>query len=343
MCGIVYAWRKDGKPANKRILKRYGRQSDRGQEGFGYVSLDESGNVLEYKRTQDEEAIREALGQSASQHVLFHHRFPTSTVNVSESAHPILVKNKELKHSYYVVHNGVITNSRALKLDHIEWGYKYTTELRSQYKTANGKIYNGDTSFNDSESLAIELARTIEGLQSEVRATGSIACIILQANKAGTKVEAMYYGTNGQNPLTVNEDATGIIIASEGGKPITPNVMWRLDFVTDELSTVDVHLRAPVTHYPYGSHAYTYYNGQNQATDVEGNEMKEEDYEPVGAYGNSIQELSQALDDIEGDIQIAIEAGEDAEREELEIERESIMWQLQEMVDTEAQQARIGF
>lgn len=346
MCGIVYTWRKDGKPARKRIAKRYFKQRDRGEDGFGYVSLDETGIVLEHKRTQDEDEILEALTQSQSQHVLFHHRFPTSTANVPEAAHPILVKHQELKHSYYVVHNGVISNSRALKIEHDKLGYKYTTALQSQFKTASGKLYYGDMAFNDSESLAIELARTIEGLQPEVGTTGSAAVIILQANKAGTKVKAIYYGTNGLNPLTLTDDDTGLTIASEGGTPLQAHIMFRLDVKTKALTVVNVPFKKPApvttTYYPYGTHSYQFTKGDFKDDERVYPDAEEDDYVPE-PYGETLEELNQALEAVEADMQIATQAGESEELEDLEIEREGIMWQIQQLAEADAPQSRIGF
>jgi predicted glutamine amidotransferase len=270
MCGIVYAFRTDDKPAAKRVMKRYKRQAARGQDGFGYVAISDDFKVQEYRRFMTEAGVRTGLMGSDAKHVLFHHRFPTSTINIAEAAHPILVKHPELKHSYYIVHNGVISNPDEVKPEHEEMGYKYTTEINGFYKATSGKVYQGQSSYNDSEALAIELARTIEGLQPAVRTRGSIAVMALQCDKTGQNVKALYYGTNGGNPLTITSDEAGIVIASEGGSQIRSNVMYRTEFESGDTAEVQVPLPS------YYSSAVGY--GYNYKPAHDDNE--EEDYQP---------------------------------------------------------------
>lgn len=347
MCGIVYAFNKSDKPASKRVLKRYTKQRNRGEDGFGFVAIDDERNVQSYQRFQNEKQVRKALEKVEARHVLFHHRYPTSTENVPEGAHPIMVKHKELKHTYYVVHNGVISNTKTLKPLHDELGYKYNTAIDTIYRTAKGTMYTGKSQFNDSETLAIELARTIEGLQPSVRATGTIAFIVLQANKAGTKVRSMYYGTNGGNPLTVTDDNYGVVIASEGGKPITANVVYKKDFATDQFAIADVPLisyyspSAPYTS-PYSwkpvANSYHAHNGDEYVADVE-----EDDYVPAEDNEIGLTELYDMLYEVEADIEIAKQANESVEREELEIEREGILLQITEIEEGAMYSKRIGF
>jgi predicted glutamine amidotransferase len=342
MCGIVYVWRKDATPAAKKVLKRYHKQRGRGTDGFGYVAVGDTHIVEEYERYMTEQDASKALLESQSKHILFHHRYPTSTVNVPETAHPIFVRNGELKHSYYVVHNGVINNARELKKKHTELGYSYNTEVTTQYQTAKKRTYYGATEFNDSESLAIELGRTIEGLQPEVTATGSIACIVFQANKAGTRIEAVYYGTNGSNPLTITEDDYSLCIASEGGTPIQARTMYRLDVTTRERSTVNVpfKLTPAKVPYPYQTNTYHYQNGDEYGYDDD--EPEEDDYTPAEPDAWEIEDLYTELADVEADMSIAEQAHELEEFEELAIEREGILWQIKELEEFERAKT-IGF
>lgn len=338
MCGIVYQWRDDARPAAKGILKRYKRQQDRGEDGFGYVALDAQGVVKEYKRYAEEAAVKRALQRSTSSHVLFHHRFPTSTPNLAEAAHPIKVSNRELQFDYYVVHNGVISNGDDFKDEHEALGYRYTTEIYTQYRTAKGKLFTAETQYNDSEVLAIELARSLEYLQDGVRTKGSIAYIVMQVEKASKKLVATYYGTNGGNPLTVDRTNGVFTIASEGGKAIDPHTCFR----RDALGEVSIrHLTVPVSQsykssmeYDYTGykdvHGYTKTIGFGDQNDekyevqlsaerameldsdprefTDPNEWEEDDY------------LEAQIEDCANDMEVARQAGEWEELEELEIE-----------------------
>lgn len=342
MCGIVYVRRHDGKPARKQVLKRYGKQEDRGSEGFGYVSIGDQNEVLGYKRYQTEREVRQALEKSSSPHVLFHHRFPTSTINIPESAHPIRVKHKELKYTYYVVHNGVLSNSRELFYAHGKLGYKYSTLIQPLYRSAKGKEFLGDATFNDSESLAIELARTIEGLQPSVKATGTIAYLVLQVRDK--KACALYYGTNGGNPLTIEKTATGTCIASEGGRAIPENKGFRLDFATDEITETHVKL---IPYAPYkpaiGYSTYNYdYRGNYAKTKTSAElstlaneDAEEEDYSPdYGGTDETREEIAQIVEylaDIENDLNLAYEVGEPEDIEELEIQKQALQQELIEL------------
>lgn len=243
MCGIVFVKRLDRANANKQIAKRYSKQQHRGSDGFGYIGRTSKGTVSPLQRTQFEHEIKQKLQASTLSEILFHHRYPTSTPNVPESAHPLLVANHELKYNYYVTHNGVITNDDKLKDMHEALGYTYLTEVKTQYRTRKGKVYTSGVEFNDSEAFAIELARTIEGLQPEALAEGAIAYIAYQVEKINGNITAVYFGTNGGNPLTLQWTKEFIAIASEGGKAIDANKSFRLDADTNELVQVPVKLQ----------------------------------------------------------------------------------------------------
>jgi len=314
MCGIIYVKRADGKPARKQVMKQYKKQEERGNEGYGYVGIID-GKIAEYKRTQTESEIKKEIKESTADQILFHHRYPTSTVNIPESAHPIIVRNKELQHNYYIVHNGIISNSNELRKEHTKLGYRYTTEVKTMYQTEGGQIYHGESEVNDSETLAIELARTIEGLQPKVLAQGSIAYIALQVQN-GTAC-AVYYGTNGRSPLTIKETAQGVMIASEGGKPIIDEICYKLDLRTGKTEIACVPLidyPKPILGYGYAQ-PYTDYKGykgyKGQYAD---DEYDEGDYKTIGEITEGITAEMEA---IEADISIAEQAGEQEEAEYL--------------------------
>lgn len=236
MCGIVWARSlKENKPVNDRIWQMYKDQSERGKQGFGFVLFDDKG--IKVERAEFEDGIRKKLFTTKSSEILFHHRYPTSTPNIEEATHPITVTHKSFKHDYYVVHNGVITNEDMLKEKHDTLGFKYTTLITEKYTTMLKEweeIY-----FNDSESLAIELALYLEGKQKESGAIGSAAVIILQVNKRTQKPVALFYGRNGGNTLKMHRSKKAITISSESAKGVLLNVnhLYRMDYKTGIIST----------------------------------------------------------------------------------------------------------
>ncbi len=323
MCGIVYVH--GDKPVAKRVIKKYTKQRNRGNEGFGFVTFS-NGIIKNYKRYQNETETLKALKSIEDTHILFHHRYPTSTENVVETAHPIKVSHPELLHDYYVVHNGVISNPGTLKTQHERLGYKYTTELKLQYIAANGTVYKGDTQFNDTESLAIELARNIE-LGTPIMATGSAAFIVLQVKKNGKKVHRLIYGTNGGNPLMVNRtDTRSISISSEGGgEAVRPMIMYMLDISSNVLTSSLLDMPGYInraTTVGYGA-----YNSPYNYTELWNNDDDEIiEYEKPSTR----PELEAMLIEIERDIKIAKQSGEEDELADLLIEKTAIQESLLE-------------
>lgn len=349
MCGIVYAERWDDRPANKQVAKRYRKQKTRGQDGFGFIGLDSTGKVTTFKRYMEEKEALSKLETLAHSRVLFHHRYPTSTPNVPESAHPILVSHPELAFDYYVVHNGIIMNDAELKEQHDKLGYKYNTSVQTTYKATNGKQYVTEEAFNDSEAFAIELVRNIEGLAEYCGAEGPIAYIALQVGKANKQSTALYYGTNGGNPLTVTTNSNGFIIASEGGTAIAPNVSHRIDMDTGERVKAN-QIRLMPYKYPkstpyspsksttglLGASSYAYdeegyrpydyenYDSVNQRPYI----MDYSDMEPEDLL-NEMSKITTAIQECSADISIARQADAKEEEEELRIELKGLTEQRQ--------------
>lgn len=342
-------------------MKRYRAQKSRGSDGYGYIALDAESNLTEYHRSMDESEVNAAIMEQKASHILFHHRYPTSTTNLPEAAHPIEVRHDELEHTYFIVHNGVIGNPDTLKFEHEALGYQYNTVISTEYRAKSGQVYYGDEEYNDSEALAIELARTIEGLQPRVRAEGTIATMVLQMDKAGTKALALYYGTNGGNPLTITNDASGLMIASEGGKAIPANKMFCTNFASGTTEIVKVPLVKYEQPKPikyggyYGGHGLQGIRPYDFKRHPFDEDMEELDGETGGSslYESTLGELQDLGLDIQNDIEIAKMAGEDEERERLEIELDGIherieasqysAYRIDEAEMSEDEAARIGF
>ena len=227
MCGIVAVVRKDGKPAYKSVLKRYRAQKHRGTDGYGYVAIIDE-KVVSYQRATTEHEIVKLLAKETASEIWFHHRNPTSTPNVEEEAHPILTEHKSLKHQYLVMHNGVIRNDRELKKKHEKMGIKYTTELmRGFLAVATGKQYKMEMDWNDSESLAVEIALTLDGKQTRMESEGPAAVVGIQTK--GVDVVNRFFFRNYSNPLKYHEDRDMITITSSGaGEDVSPLNVMRL-------------------------------------------------------------------------------------------------------------------
>lgn len=231
MCGIVYVKRNDGKGAAKGVLKRYEKQKDRGQSGFGYLAI--NGKIEAIRRT-DEKDIMAELAKEKADEILFHHRTPTSIPNIVEGAHPLEVENKLLEHKYYVVHNGVMLNDSELKAKHEKMGFVYQTEIEQQIITRQ-RSYSYGKKWNDSEAFAIELALAIEGKQKKVEAKGASAFVALQADKTG-KQKKLFFGRNKSNPLKSYRQKELWTITSEGaGEEVKPHILYWFDYETGKL------------------------------------------------------------------------------------------------------------
>ena len=230
------------------VWRRYKQQKSRGQQGFGYVSVDKDLGVKSV-RTTTEKGIREHLEKEDAPIILFHHRYPTSTPNVVESAHPILVKNDLLEYNYLVLHNGVIRNSLSLRAKHLALGFQYNTDLEItetiEWKTPKGQIYREEeeprTIFNDSETLAIETALAIEGKKPTIDTLGSVACLVLQINKSTGKAVSFYYFRNEGNPLLVTSKAEGFVLASElGGDNVASDYLRKMDLLSGNVEVTAI-------------------------------------------------------------------------------------------------------
>lgn len=216
MCGIVFKYNFDKKkPVNNDILDQYDKQRSRGQQGFGLFD----GQFMKIVRESREDGILKWLCTKDSNLIMFHHRFPTSTVNVAKAAHPFSTKKFFGNTEYIMVHNGVIRNADEMWVKHQEMGIRYSSLLN-------------DLTFNDSEALMWELALTMEGKQEKVEAYGDMAFIIMKKVKG--KLVDMFYGRNSR-PLMIKRTEESIELASEGpGVSILSDTLYRYDFITKE-------------------------------------------------------------------------------------------------------------
>jgi hypothetical protein len=227
MCGLIYVKRKDGLPAYKSVLKRYRRQKQRGQDGFGYVAVKDN-RVVAVKRAATEHEIVQHMQKENAPEILFHHRFPTSTPNTHEVAHPMEVNLPGSDYRYLIAHNGVIRNTKELKEAHEKLGIKYKTEITEGFMpAASGVFYTTRTIWNDSESIAIETALVIEGKKETIDTQGAAAVIGFRLQ--GDRVVDRFAYRNYIHPLAYHNDQAMTEITTLGrGVPITVLDAWRI-------------------------------------------------------------------------------------------------------------------
>lgn len=231
MCGLALVLSKKKKHTGQRIYDVYKAQSGRGQQGYGFISI-RNGEIHQVFRSLGEHAFKQALMKDNSEIILAHHRFPTSTKNVLGATHPIFVSHPELDFDYYIAHNGVITNSYVLKRQHEELGYKYNTAFTehtvAKFDDGREEIMDSErTVFNDSESLAVELARFIEGKSDKVNTNGAAAFIGIAVEKGGKKVDSLFFGKNRGRDLCISENNKWYIISSETGSDLEDMKLWK--------------------------------------------------------------------------------------------------------------------
>jgi glucosamine 6-phosphate synthetase-like amidotransferase/phosphosugar isomerase protein len=220
MCGIIGAFnfKTNKKPVNEWVVNQLEDQITRGREGFGCIFIDPNKKIKIDRATELTKALLDLRFTEAA-NIVVHHRYPTSSINKISQTHPIVVNNDSLRYKYLVVHNGIISNSEELRKMHMdELGFIYTTDR----KTDKAK----EMEFNDSEGLAIELARFVENQTRKIKAIGSVAYIILQVDKTTDKLKNIFWGRN-NNPLNILTTKDSLRLSSEGeGKAIKENIMY---------------------------------------------------------------------------------------------------------------------
>lgn len=212
MCGLIYSENFNGKPVNGYIMEQFEKQRHRGTEGFGLF------NGEHLVKAAEEHRIKRWLRKekNASSLVMFHHRNPTSTVNVRQAAHPFTTGKYFGDTEYILIHNGYITNDLEMFTEHQELGIEYQSFLK-------------DLSFNDSEALLWDFALYMEGWQDQMYAEGVMALICMKLVKG--KVEKLYFDRN-TNPLYMERTKDGLSLSSEGDGDLTEEGMlytWNYD------------------------------------------------------------------------------------------------------------------
>lgn len=216
MCGIVYAHDFEGNPVNNGILNQFDDQRGRGTQGFGvYDGI--HNNII---KATKEDKILKWLVKYESSLILFHHRFPTSTDNTRNTAHPFTTKDYFGDNEYILVHNGHISNCYMLKQDHEKLGIKYTGVVGHK--------------FNDSESLLWDVALFLEGKQDHVKAYGGMAFVCIKLVKG--KLDKLYFGRN-TYPLNMLKVEKGIMLSSTGpGTSIESDTLYTWNYELKRLT-----------------------------------------------------------------------------------------------------------
>lgn len=219
MCGIVYSHSMNGESVKQQVWEQYEKQKSRGTEGFGV--FDGKFTVKAAMEKRIKRWFTKADNNPSV--VLFHHRFPTSTVNVKRAAHPFNTGDYFGNVKYVLVHNGVIRNPDKLKEAHEKLGITYQSVLH-------------DGSYNDSESLLWDMALTLEGKQDSLDAYGGIAFICLRL--VDNQLDKLYFGRNTGRPLNLHRTKDNIMLSSEGdGKETELDTLYTYNYSTNYLTT----------------------------------------------------------------------------------------------------------
>lgn len=248
MCGIVGALSlKKGKTVNRWIREQLQDQLTRGREGFG-VTLFGPDRETRTERSKEITGILVPMYVFETEGVLLHHRYPTSTPNLTWQTHPIEVPGNKL--DWHVAHNGVIHNADQVRKEHLDMDYVYTTDMQeySNWKKA------WETKFNDSESVAIEAAILAEADKKDLkegkltfRTKGSCAFLGIGLDKKTREVKKVIWGRNSSNPLNVDfdEDEKTWYWSSEGrGEACETDTLHILDIKTNKVEKYAVEIPA---------------------------------------------------------------------------------------------------
>jgi hypothetical protein len=278
MCGICYALTNNGNAVDI-ILQQYKNQRSRGYEGFGFVIDKKAGGKLVHEVNEDKAISK--LKKIKTNDILFHHRLPTSTENVFNACHPFRITGKN-GNTYYFVHNGIIWNDYELFDNHEALGMTYTSLQK-------------DGSFNDSESLAIEFVRYLNGEVRKLKVDGSIAFICKEYENGRPK--NLYFGHNSGSPLEFRKNSKGTIqISSEqkGRSTTLPvNVLHQLEYETGKITTkkLDMNYISNSSYKSYG---------------VKSTGLYDDDYYSYDERGNYIGDKSIKYDEKQGTFKLVV-------------------------------------
>lgn len=194
-------------------------QYDRGCDGAGYVLIPSAVTELPIVRRflspfhsmlQLEKDLAMFCKAAKRATLIFHHRWPTSTANLTHCAHPIEAMDGSL-----LVHNGIISNAHALRAKHEKRGIVYTT-------------LDG-VKFNDSEALAHDVALAMQhpyknkkGIYYNLKSVGSYAFV-----RYDPKSSIIQFARNDGSPLNLKvlHDNT-TVVSSQVDEILGPSKEW---------------------------------------------------------------------------------------------------------------------
>ena len=213
-------------------------QLSRGTEGFGAIFIDNKFKFKVERAVQETKILVDNYFNPCKMMIL-HHRTPSSSDNKINQTHPIVVEHESLKYNYLLIHNGIIKNGDELKEKHEKEGFKYTTDDKE------------DDKFNDSECIAIEIAKFIEEKTKEIEAIGSCAFIALKYDKKTKTALKVYYGRN-TNPLKLAKSRNFLYLSSDGkGDDIKPDTLYNFDLknfnITKQPMVIKTHQPVIIT------------------------------------------------------------------------------------------------
>lgn len=242
MCGLIAAFetaqnKKKAGIVNEFIVNQFEDQSTRGTRGFGIIRIDNK-RKIEIDRACETTKFLVDLYLKPSSMIIAHHRTPTSTDNMMDQTHPMFISNDLLDYDYLIVHNGMVTNDKELRLKHLELGFKYKTEYTEVAYTKEEQVWN------DSESIAIELALFIEKRTSAIGLDNYAALIALQIDKKTQKAKEVFFGRNGlASALNMLKTENSLKLSSVGpGEEIKVNTLFSFDIKDPTMTLKEIPL-----------------------------------------------------------------------------------------------------
>ncbi len=131
----------------------------------------------------------------------------------------------------------MIWNDTSWRDEHKKLGFNYSTEIECIWRAGNVET-SRTIEWNDSEALAIELARDLDSTQGGISVSGSIAFMCLQVNKTTGEAINLYFGRNEGSPLKLDAlEGIYMCVSSEGTDE--NELRDRLEEIEDEMRQLD--------------------------------------------------------------------------------------------------------
>lgn len=278
MCSIMYVKNLvDSGRVNDLCRVLYEGQKHRGSDAFGVVAFSAEEYYVDKWLSEGDFIL--ALSEMKYSEMLIHTRYPTSTENVIESAHPFVVERGGSR--YYFIHNGVIGNAVELREKHLASG----VDVSSVYPYVSYDVVSGK--FNDSEALAYEVVDFIAGgCVGAVSARGSVAMICLEQEIATGRAVGVYYYRNDYNPMTMLRTSGTFALASEGlGEKVESGKLFKFSYSDYNVSTLcELEIKSGYTYEGFGVSGSVY--GYMKSGVGSGGAW--EDVDDYGVYGSGV-------------------------------------------------------